>query len=110
MNPYVTLLERCGYIVKYYDGWHVWKPGEEDQPISFGVDDDVKTCALEVGAKEAADWMEQNVENLFVATTGNHEWVLDMNLDDEVDGAFLVSNLDLIRIATKAGWEKGDGL
>lgn len=110
MKAYVTLLERCGFIVKYYDGWHVWKPGEEDQPVSFGVDDDVKACALEVGAKEAAEWMEKHCAWHFpsiIKPLDRGDYLIRRRGQKS---AWPLSNLELIQEATKAGWEKGEGL
>jgi len=116
MNAYVTLLERCGH--DYYEVepgvWGQRCDGLMDNPkIFFG--DEFKTYALEVGAKEAADdfatWGDECYRDsywLYIKSNPYRGWGLQR--PPEGKGMLGLSNLELIRIATKAGWEKGEGV
>lgn len=109
MTAYVTLLERCGFEVvrnefQMYDIFHEGRMPEYDLMASH-----LEKFALEVGAKEAAEWWNRN------PVSGNESF--DYGLDCGwyvVSGwtghATLITETDLIRKATKAGWEKGEGL
>ncbi len=103
MNPYVTLLERCGFEVvrnefQMYDIFHEGRMPEYDLMASH-----LEKFALEVGAKEAAGWLNANGWET-LSRPFEPRWACQMRLDE------YLSDLELIQEATKAGWEKGEGL
>lgn len=109
MKPYVTLLERCGVEVKEYP-FHLY--GWEGDDGTYKTPDELKAYALEVGAKDAAEWYDG-----ILVGPGKTVWKHGTHADGKVYWSRrvwyrvkLFNNLELIQEATKAGWEKGAGL
>jgi len=107
MNPHVTLLERCGVeVMPHHSG--SFFVGDE----YFLTPDQLKAYALEVGAKEAADYLNEQLKNT-KWKEALHEQIGGCWMCETIGGGIagpLLNNLELIRIATKAGWGKGEGL
>ncbi len=79
-----------------------------DNPkIFFG--DELKAYALEVGARECAGYLSGKTGvGIYKCREGcSFQWA-SFDSCGEITRAY--SNLELIQEATKAGWEKGEGL
>lgn len=113
MNAYVTLLERCGHrVVPQVRIYAVINLNDKEAGVKRLNGDELKAYAIEVGAKEAADWLNKQLKNT-KWKEALHEQIGGCWMCETIGGGIagpLLDNIELIQEATKAGWEKGEGL